>query len=164
MEIITLKRGMGKTTRLIKESAKTGIPILVASSMQACDLVEKAEEINLNMPNPLFIGNSKIYQYSKRNSNTMSVCINGMNIEKVYVDELDMVLEKLIGCRVEKATRSEIQEKPTNIDKLKNNIDNLVNKYSMLINKGEYNSAINVIKNIDMINKIIVDMDKNKTN
>lgn len=53
MNIIYQGRGTGKTTQIIKMSAKRQIPILCHNKMKQKYIVEKASELNLNIPEPI---------------------------------------------------------------------------------------------------------------
>lgn len=48
-------RGSGKTTELIKESAKTGAYIVVSTRNRARNVFRSAKELGLNIPYPLII-------------------------------------------------------------------------------------------------------------
>ena len=91
MKIYSAERGVGKTTALIKESAKTGAIIVVASYPMANYIVGLAKRLNLDIPEPITVTN-----YLK-----LLVC-GGLNREQKYlVDELQMILSQM---NVETAT------------------------------------------------------------
>ena len=91
MKIYSAERGVGKTTALIKESAKTGAIIVVASYPMANYIVGLAKRLNLDIPEPITVTN-----YLQ-----LLVC-GGLNREQKYlVDELQMILSQM---NVETAT------------------------------------------------------------
>ena len=53
MNIIRLDRGKGKTTQLVKESARLNAPIICMDTFQREYILEVAKENNLNIPTPL---------------------------------------------------------------------------------------------------------------
>lgn len=53
MNIIRLDRGEGKTTMLIKESARLNAPIICMNTFQREYILEVAKKNNLNIPTPL---------------------------------------------------------------------------------------------------------------
>lgn len=150
MQIISLKRGQGKTTELIKMSAKTGIKILVGTEANAKMIVEKAKEMNLKIKEPIVIQNNRPSEIVR------DYCAG---VRKFYIDELPLVLSNLLGGEiVEIATITETNELPTNVDILQRSLDLLIKKYSELINKGDYNVGLNVLKNIEMVSRNINEM------
>ena len=84
-----MDRGKGKTTELIKLSAKTGIPIVCATVQQVDTILAKAERMGLVIVQP--IPASKI---------------KGYDVSKVYVDDMEYVLSTLLKSKVEIATVS----------------------------------------------------------
>lgn len=85
MKIINLKRGQGKTTRLLFASEMQNIPILVVNQMAKQLLMEKAEKYNIKIPEPLTVSD---IQNGK--------CV-GTHIDKILVDEIDMVLQAFLN-------------------------------------------------------------------
>lgn len=91
MKIYSAERGVGKTTALIKESAKTGAIIVVTSYPMANHTMGLAKRLGLDIPEPITVTN-----YLK-----LLVC-GGFNREQKYlVDELQMMLSQM---NVETAT------------------------------------------------------------
>ena len=85
MKIYSAERGVGKTTALIKESAKTGAIIVVASYRRVNHTVGLAKRLGLDIPEPITVTN-----YLK-----LLVC-GGFNKEQKYlVDELQMMLSQM---------------------------------------------------------------------
>ena len=89
MKIIRMDRGKGKTTELIKLSAKTGIPIVCATVQQVDTILAKAERMGLAIVQPIPVNKLKDYEVSK-----------------VYVDDMEYVLSTLLKSKVEIATVS----------------------------------------------------------
>lgn len=102
MKIINAERGTGKTIKLIKKSAQTGYPILVATKNSIRYIQEKALALNVIIPMPICVGDL----YTNH--------ITGKGIRNVLVDEMDWVLDKLLqhyNLSVEEATiTSEMQK------------------------------------------------------
>ncbi len=91
MKIYSAERGVGKTTALIKESAKTGAIIVVGVYPMANYIMSLAKRLNLDIPEPI-----TVTKYLK-----LLVC-GGFNREQKYlVDDLQMVLSQM---NVETAT------------------------------------------------------------
>ena len=84
-----MDRGKGKTTELIKLSAKTGIPIVCATLAQVEVILSKAEQMGLVIVQPIPVCRLKDYAVSK-----------------VYVDDMEYVLSTLLQSKVEIATVS----------------------------------------------------------
>ncbi len=86
MRYILKGRGLGKTTDLIRLSAKTGIPIICVNP----DYVfRQAIDLGLKIPNP-------ISPYK------LMTMIPKPKI--VYIDELGLVLKHIIGCSIDIVT------------------------------------------------------------
>ena len=84
-----MDRGKGKTTELIRLSAKTGIPIVCATLQQVEVILAKAERMGLVIVQP--IPASRIKEY---------------DVSKVYVDDMEYVLSTLLNSEVEIAAVS----------------------------------------------------------
>lgn len=96
IELICKPQGCGKTCDLIMESAKTGIPILTAYDSRY--IVDQAIEMGVKIHQPM-----TVYEYKnfKRNGSIL----NSKDWKgKLLVDEIDGVLEQLLGTHVEMAT------------------------------------------------------------
>ena len=96
IEIICKGRGQGKTYDLILESARTGIPILTAYNSRY--IVDQARFMGVKIHQPMTVGE---YKYFKSNGSLL-------NSEewkgKLLVDEVDKVLEQLLGAQIKKVT------------------------------------------------------------
>lgn len=96
MEIICKRRGEGNTYDLIIESARTGIPILTAYNSRY--IVDQAKSIGVKIHQPMSV---KEYKYFKENGSLL----NSKDWKgKLLIDEVDGVLEQLLGTYVEKVT------------------------------------------------------------
>lgn len=84
-------RQTGKTTCLIEMSNETGYPILTATCGMAKSIELQALKMNVQIPPVLSIS---------------SMLLNGsiMRCERVLVDELGLVVERLIGAEVVSAS------------------------------------------------------------
>ena len=85
MKIYIGERCSGKTTKLIKESAKTGYTIVVANRGMADCVVDQAKRMGLAIPTPLTI----------RQCN--SGALRGRHVEGILIDELDMVFDVIFN-------------------------------------------------------------------
>ncbi|MGE6513355.1 hypothetical protein [Lysinibacillus sphaericus] len=96
--IIGGKRMCGKTTDLIKQSAKEGHRILVAHD-RVVDILEKeAKKLGLNIPPPVSIQRLLIN--------------NSFKGESLLVDEVEWILSRMTGCRiVSMSTSATMREK-----------------------------------------------------
>lgn len=87
MKIINLSRGNGKTTRLLYASEFNDAPILCANQISKQHLLDRAKELNLNIPEPI----------------TPSDVINGgifktsLQDRDILVDEAPTVLQSLLS-------------------------------------------------------------------
>lgn len=91
MEILSMERGSGKTTKLIKISNKTKAPIICRNRNMAKFIKEKAKEMSLEIPNTMTIDMYKNEKY---------------RYEKVLIDDIDLVLGQFLGTRILYATTS----------------------------------------------------------
>ena len=57
MKIITGKKGSGKTTELIKESAESKYPIVVANYSHELHILELAKTLKFDIPQPILANN-----------------------------------------------------------------------------------------------------------
>lgn len=94
MEILSMERGSGKTTKLIKISNKTKAPIICRDKNTVRFIKNMAKEMKLEIPEPL-----SIYEKDKlRCSYNPSNC--------VLIDDVDSILSKILRCNVLYATTS----------------------------------------------------------
>ena len=90
MKIIYKKRASGKTTEIVKLSAKTQIPIICASYATVIRAKEIAQDLGLVIPEPIAIKDYKPH-----------------SIDKILVDDAEDVLKKLLG-NIEAITISDL--------------------------------------------------------
>lgn len=125
IEIICKGRGQGKTYDLIMESARTGIPILTAYNSRHIE--DQARWMGVKIHQPM---NVQEYKYFKSNGSL----VNSKDWKgKLLIDEVDSVLEQLLGTHVEMVTYT-----PDSMnEKEKNNMPTNFNYYENLL-KGTY--------------------------
>lgn len=80
MKIFRMKRGEGKTSRLIEESANTGVPIFAIDERRQCILMKKANVIGYKIPSPV----------------TFDDLAADKTIEKIIVDDAEYTLPAII--------------------------------------------------------------------
>lgn len=85
MKICALKRMTGKTTALVKLSAKNQSIIVVATPQQINYVIGLAKELNVNIPQPILFS-----EMIRRQQNPYT-----RNTEKYLIDELQMILDYL---------------------------------------------------------------------
>lgn len=90
-----MPRASGKTTLLIKESAKTGRPIIEPNTASARYVEEQAKEMGLIIPEPISATSWNGGYYRGSNFN---------RIDGFLIDELDSVLANIFGKPIIKAT------------------------------------------------------------
>lgn len=96
MKLICKPRGCGKTYDLIMESARTGIPILVFNNPDF--IAQQARRMGVKIPQPV---NIKEYDTFRKNGSLS----HGRNWSgKLLVDEIDLVLSRLLDADIEIAT------------------------------------------------------------
>lgn len=83
MVILYQERGTGKTCTLIELSARNNVPI--ATSYNTTYIKKKADELNLQIPNPIKVNNLEDLR----------------GIGKVYIDDIDGLIKKLFPCDVQ---------------------------------------------------------------
>lgn len=88
MVFLYQERGTGKTCTLIKLSAKNNIPIGVPYNARY--IKGKAAELNLQIPEPIVINSFE----------------DLTNVDKIYIDDLKLVIKKLFPCDVQAVTMS----------------------------------------------------------
>lgn len=87
MKIINLPRGYGKTTRLLYASEFNNTPILCATHTSKQNLVDKAKQLNLNIPEPIV----------PSELTCCSSCKTSLRDKDILVDEAPMVLQSLLS-------------------------------------------------------------------
>lgn len=87
MKIINLRRGQGKTTRLLYASEFNDMPILCSTLTEKRHLQEQAKRCGLEIPEPITV--------SDVTSNTLRD--NEEILKDILVDEAPMVLQNLLS-------------------------------------------------------------------
>lgn len=95
-----MPRQSGKTTLLIKESARTGKPIVCANSRIAADIEYQASKLRYKIPEPI----SASQWISDGYSDKRNVLHHALKYGGFLVDDLDLVLHSIFGVHVDKAT------------------------------------------------------------
>ena len=90
-----MPRASGKTTLLIKESAKTQRPIIEPNTASARYVEEQARNMGLKIPEPISATSWNSGYYRESNFN---------RIDGFLIDELDSVLANIFGRPIDKAT------------------------------------------------------------
>ena len=142
MKIIALGRAKGKTIELIKMSAETKIPIIC---MDSTYIKNQSRILKLSIPDPIEVREliSKIQKY------------DFSTLKQVYVDDAEFVLEKLLNLDV-KAITITTDETPLDCKSILINIlDTLATSYKSMIRQDKYNEAFNILKNIELVKRII---------
>lgn len=95
IELLQMPRASGKTTLLIKESAKTGRPIIEPNTASARYVEEQAREMGVKIPEPISATSwcSGYYRGS-----------NFSRIDGFLIDEVDSVLANIFGKPIGTAT------------------------------------------------------------
>lgn len=83
MRLFSLKRGKGKTTRMLYASEFNHVPILCHDNMAKQHLINKAEELEIDIPAPITVGE-------------LTDARTVINTSDVYVDEIQLVLQSLL--------------------------------------------------------------------
>lgn len=92
MKIIRANRGQGKTTELIKKSNRDWKYIVCKDTQRVDVIVETADKLGLDIPYPITIKELPISR--------------GSFIKSVLIDDIEDVLQYLIGKRVDYVTTS----------------------------------------------------------
>ena len=118
-----MPRASGKTTLLIKESAKTGRPIIEPNTASARYVEEQAKEMGLIIPEPISATSWSGGYYRGSNFN---------RIDGFLIDELDSVLANIFGKPIINATYTpekigvaKAYDRKVDIDNFENMLDNL---------------------------------------
>ena len=84
MKIFDLKRGGGKSTRMLYASEYHNAPIICVTDVQKDSLKSKAKELGLDIPEPICIGD-------------IGDARTSLNTTDVLVDEMPLVLQRLLS-------------------------------------------------------------------
>lgn len=91
MEIIGGKRACGKTTQLIKRAHEEQLYILCPNETMARIIFNQSQDMGLNIPYPITIAD---------------LPLRSKYIDRVLIDEVEMVLQQLVGVKVEAMSTS----------------------------------------------------------
>lgn len=91
MKILAMKRRHGKTTELIRKSNKEWKYIICRDRERLKQIVSMADKMNLNIPFPI---------------TAKELPLRGRYIDKVLVDDINDVMEYLVGKPISVATTS----------------------------------------------------------
>lgn len=129
-----MPRASGKTTLLIKESARTGKPIIAPTNYSAKYIAEQAMEMGLKIPEPI-------------GANQFDCLMGRYNhVDGFLIDELDAVLANIFGKPIGKATYT--------IDKITCTPEQIV------IKKPEEIQPDNFYEMLDEVEKLIDSIDE----
>ncbi len=92
MKIISADRGQGKTTKLVKMSNKEWKYIVCRDNQRVDVIIKTAERLGLDIPYPITVRELPISQFS--------------HIESVLIDDIEDVIQYVIGRRVDYVTTS----------------------------------------------------------
>lgn len=146
MNIISGNRGSGKTTRIIKRSAETGYPIIVSNKSNAMMLKEKAFKLGVSIPEPY------IYDVYHIDNSIKELSMTQNKDTKFIIDEVYYFVKQALGINLD--TVSMTTDESIAIPR-ENIISKLYEKYNKAIEKEDYGTALNIMKNIDMLNNQI---------
>ena len=88
-------RQVGKTTRLIKESYEKGIPIVVWCNDYAKNILNRAKEMNISIPDPVVVTSRIDLRVLASRSDMQNGCL---------VDDIDFLIPALLGIPIIGAT------------------------------------------------------------
>ena len=109
-----MPRASGKTTLLIKESARTGKPIIEPNTASARYVEEQAKEMGLIIPEPISATSWHSGYYRGSNFN---------KIDGFLIDEVDSVLSNIFGKPIVKATYTPDKIGVARVHDLKKDVD-----------------------------------------
>lgn len=133
-----MPRASGKTTLLIKESAKTGRPIIEPTTAQARYVAQQANEMGLTIPEPLSV--SQFENWRGRYN----------HIDGFLIDELDSVLSNIFGKPICTATYT-----PEKIG--------VARAYDRKVDPDEFENMLNDLeKALDRLEKSLDEKEKEK--
>ena len=87
MKVINLDRGKGKTTRLLYASEFRNIPILCANKVAKQHLIDKAEKLDLKIPEPITVSDVI----------TEGILKTKLAHKNILIDETPAVLQCILG-------------------------------------------------------------------
>lgn len=147
-----MPRASGKTTLLIKESAKTGMPIIEPNTASARYVEEQAREMGVKIPEPISATswNSGYYRGSDFN-----------RIDGFLVDEVDTVLANIFGKRIGTVTYTpekvgvarayDRKVDPDEFEKMLNNLEKTLNQLDKSLDEKEKEKKMSKFKVGDIV-------------
>ena len=153
-----MPRASGKTTLLIKESAKTGRPIIEPNTASARYVEEQAKEMGLIIPEPISATSWSGGYYRGSNFN---------RIDGFLIDELDSVLANIFGKPIINATYTPEKigvamayDRKVDIDNFENMLDNFekaIDRLEKSLDKKEKEKKMNKFEVGDIVRVKSVD-------
>ena len=153
-----MPRASGKTTLLIKESAKTGRPIIEPNTASARYVEEQAKEMGLIIPEPISATSWSGGYYRGSNFN---------RIDGFLIDELDSVLANIFGKPIINATYTpekigvaKAYDRKVDIDNFENMLDNFekaIDRLEKSLDKKEKEKKMNKFEVGDIVRVKSVD-------
>ena len=153
-----MPRASGKTTLLIKESAKTGRPIIEPNTASARYVEEQAKEMGLIIPEPISATSWSGGYYRGSNFN---------RIDGFLIDELDSVLANIFGKPIINATYTPEKigvamayDRKVDIDNFENMLDNFekaLDRLEKSLDEKEKEKKMNKFKLGDIVRLKSVD-------
>ena len=153
-----MPRASGKTTLLIKESAKTGRPIIEPNTASARYVEEQARNMGLKIPEPISATSWNSGYYRGSNFN---------RIDGFLIDELDSVLANIFGKPIINATYTpekigvvKAYDRKVDIDNFENMLDNFekaIDRLEKSLDKKEKEKKMNKFEVGDIVRVKSVD-------
>lgn len=147
-----MPRASGKTTLLIKESAKTGRPIIEPNTASARYVEEQARNMGLKIPEPISATSWNSGYYRGSNFN---------RIDGFLIDELDSVLANIFGKPIINATYTPEKigvamayDRKVDIDNFENMLDNFekaIDRLEKSLDKKEKEKKMSKFKVGDIV-------------
>lgn len=159
MNIICKPRNCGKTYDLIMESARTGHPIVTATSAEARFINEEAKRMRVHIKQAISVREYEIFKNNGSLFNSLSWT------GKVLIDNVELVLNDLLGAEVVTATCT-----PDNM-KGENNMNSFEKEYgniwvtppSVKVNSCTQVADVNIIVPDKVVEVIFIDGTKEKS-
>lgn len=114
-------RAVGKTTKLIKESYEKGIPIVVWCNAYAKNILNRAKEMNINIPDPVVISSAIDLRGLRSRPDMQNGCL---------IDDVDFFLPRLLGVKVVGVTANLVSFENTELLTTEGNLLNMMRKDS----------------------------------
>ena len=147
-----MPRASGKTTLLIKESAKTGRPIIEPNTASARYVEEQARNMGLKIPEPISATSWNSGYYRGSNFN---------RIDGFLIDELDSVLANIFGKPIGTATYTpekigvaKAYDRKVDLDNFENMLDNFekaIDRLEKSLDKKEKEKKMSKFKVGDIV-------------